>query len=536
MRVRILTFLTVLALLSTPSPAVADDAVSRGPSTTTNPYVLPVADGVRIISILTVNDPGAARNGYEMVGIPDGIGLTIEGGTVVAFMNHELRSERGIVRRHGQTGAFVSRLVIDPTTLAVTHGSDLIDPGVRFWDYVSDGYVTTGARFADGTPQDLRFSRFCSGTLSDPGIFDLGAFGDKGQIYFANEEAGDNGRLFGVLTDGTTQALPRLGLFSWENTVPANNTSRTTLVMGQEDGPGPGPAPTDGSQLWVYVGTKQNSGDPFARAGLTNGLSHVIDAVDPAVTDDPSWRAAYPKGVAAPVTLREVGWDQTGAAQNVEAKSKGLSLNRIEDGHWDPRHRNDFYFLTTEGGDRTTSFPFTRDGGGLWRLSWQDIDRPELGATLTLLLDGSEEIAPGEPKMNKPDNVVIDHHGNLLIQEDPGNNAHLARIIAYRLRDGAMGVVARFDPARFALGGASFMTQDEESSGIVDAEKILGKKGTFLFDAQVHTAAGLPAGTGPNTVQEYVEHGQLLVLRVDKWKSVYSAGDANDDKDDDEDD
>lgn len=138
--------------------------------------------------------------------------------------------------------------------------------------------------------------------------------------------------------------------------------------------------------------------------------------------------------------------------------------------------------------------------------------------------------------MNKPDNVVIDHHGNLLIQEDPGNNAHLARIIAYRLRDGAMAVVARFDPARFALGGASFMTQDEESSGIVDAEKILGKKGTFLFDAQVHTAAGLPAGTGPNTVQEYVEHGQLLVLRVDKWKSVYSAGDANDDKDDDEDD
>ncbi len=88
-----------------------------------------MADGVRIISILTVNDPGAARNGYEMVGIPDGIGLTIEGGTVVAFMNHELRSERGIVRRHGQTGAFVSRLVIDPTTLAGLTGRTSSIPG-----------------------------------------------------------------------------------------------------------------------------------------------------------------------------------------------------------------------------------------------------------------------------------------------------------------------------------------------------------------------------------------------------------------------
>jgi len=43
----------------------------------------------------------------------------------------------------------------------------------------------------------------------------------------------------------------------------------------------------------------------------------------------------------------------------------------------------------------------------------------------------------------------------------------------------------------------------------------------FVFDAQVHTAKGFPAGTGPGTVQEYVEGGQLLTLKVDNCAAVY---------------
>lgn len=537
-RVRLFAALATLALVTTATPALADDEhrfgskfapMMTGPSTATDPYMIPVASGVSIASLLTVNDAGSARNGYEMVGIPDGIGVTSEDGKVVALMTHELRDTQGIARRHGQRGAFVSRLVIDPRTLEVIDGSDLVDPGVRYWDYPSSAYVTAAARFSDGTLQDLTFGRFCSATLSDPGAFFSESLnvGYSGQIFFGNEEDGDSGRAFGILTDGTAQALPRLGLFSWENTVPANNRGRTTLVMGQEDGP------RDGSQLWVYVGNKQSSGNAFDRAGLTNGLDFVLDAENQAVTNDLTWRAAYPKGVAAPVRLSEVPWNQTGAAQNVEGLAEGLSLNRIEDGYWDPRNPNDFYFLTTEGGDRATTFPFPRDGGGLWLLRWADIDQPELGATLTLLLDGSEEIGPGEPKMHNPDNMGMDRHGNILIQEDPGNNAHLARIVAYRIKDGALGVVARFDPSRFSTGGSRFITQDEESSGIVDTEKLFGKR-TFLFDAQIHSTVGLPAGTGPNTVAEYVENGQLLLLKVSSWKQVY--GDKDDDEDSDEED
>jgi hypothetical protein len=505
------------------APASAASSTATGPSSATAPYVLPVADGVHITSLLTVGDAKSASNGYEMVGIPDGLGMIRQGANLVLYMNHELRDAQGIARRHGLTGAFVSRYVIDPATLRVKEGSDFINPGVQYWDYPTGTYVTSGARFADNALQDLTFGRFCSGTLSDPGVFHNESTGTgwSGQIYFGNEEDGDVGRSFGVTKEGDATALPRLGLFSWENTIPAHNVSDTTLVMGQEDGPG------NGSQPWVYVGTKQNSGPPIVKAGLTNGDSHVLDAVNQAVTNDAQWRATYGKGVPGPVRIVDNDWNQSGAAQNADALADGLSLNRIEDGHWDPSHPNDFYFLTTEGGQNNgenPTGPLYRDGGGLWLLRWADIENPDAGATLTLLLDGSEDLGAGEAKMHKPDNMTIDTHGNLLIQEDPGNVNHIARIVAYRISDGALGVVARFDTDLFATGATADpnkLTIDEESSGIIDAKDFLGA-GTFVFDAQVHTAKGLPAGTGPGTVQEFVERGQLLTLKIDSWSAVYA--------------
>jgi len=67
-----------------------------------------------------------------------------------------------------------------------------------------------------------------------------------------------------------------------------------------------------------------------------------------------------------------------------------------------------------------------------------------------------------------------------------------------------LALIAEHDPERFSLGGASFMTQDEESSGIIDASDLLGP-GKFLLDVQAHKSNPNPA---------LVEYGQLLVMTV----------------------
>jgi hypothetical protein len=500
------------AALVLASPAAAKPISDTGPNTVTKPYVIPVAAGVHIKSLLTVEDAGAASDGYELTGTPDGLGAMADGRHgFKLFMNHEFPPAAGAVHRHGQRGAYLSTFRIDSTTFEVEEGLDTVDPGVRFWNYVAQQYGTVASpggvnprNPADTFPkQGEAFARFCSGRLSAPGQLRVqhSSQGFAGQIYFANEENNDEGRVFGVLPEGTAQQLPHLGLFSYENTQPAYNRTATTLVIGNED--------TALGQLHVYEGAKRTDGNAFDRAGLTNGVHSVLDLVDETVSTDAQFRAVYGKGAPARFDLAEVDWDQSGARQNAEAAVEGLSLNRLEDGAWDPRSPDSYYVLSTEGGDRTPApNGFPRDGGGLWKVTFDDIEHPRLGGTVELVLDGSES-----PLLNKPDNMDIDTRGNLLIQEDPGNNRHLARIVAYNTRTGARGVLATFAPDRFGDGSPNLITVDEESSGIIDARDIIGR-GWFVFDAQVHKASVNP---------DNVALGQLLVMKVDRFRDVYKS-------------
>ena len=106
------------------------------------------------------------------------------------------------------------------------------------------------------------------------------------------------------------------------------------------------------------------------------------------------------------------------------------------------------------------------------------------------------------------DNLTIDRCGRILLQEDPGDNPRVARVWLYGVKSGHLIEIARhnaafFDPA--SLTQATFLTQDEESSGIIDAGHLLGR-GWFLLGVQAHLA---------NPDPELVQEGQRLALRVD---------------------
>lgn len=103
------------------------------------------------------------------------------------------------------------------------------------------------------------------------------------------------------------------------------------------------------------------------------------------------------------------------------------------------------------------------------------------------------------------DNIGMDGHGRIIMQEDPGNVAHIAKVWLYGTDTGTLTQIAQFDPDQFTPGLPAFLTQDEESSGVIDAEETLGK-GYFLLNAQVHRTP-----LGP----ELIERAQLLAMYVD---------------------
>ena len=126
-----------------------------------SPYLVPsVANsGVSFVPLMTV---GEHVGDYTMPGITDGLGAFDNGdGTFTVLMNHELTPTDGAVRDHGSTGAFVSALTIDKTTLEVIEGHDLIQT-VHQFDPATDSYFTA----------TTAFNRFCSADLAQATAFD----------------------------------------------------------------------------------------------------------------------------------------------------------------------------------------------------------------------------------------------------------------------------------------------------------------------------------------------------------------------------
>jgi hypothetical protein len=451
--------LVIVLTLTTVGTALANSIT--GPSSSQSPYLL--------------------RKPYRLVGITDGLGAFDNGdGTFTLLVNHEIPNGLGEIRAHGAPGAFVSKWIVSTKDLTVLSGEDLIE-SVLVWN-------TTTHQYELATVAQKTLLRLCSADLPEVSAFydSASGLGYNGRIFMNGEESGSEGRAFAHFLDGTSYEVPWLGKFSWENSIANPATGISTVVAGTDD--------TTGGQVYFYVGKKTFSSNPVDAAGLTNGnlFSIKVDGLD---TEDNSTVLSGP----TPFTAYNFGDVSAWTGAQLEAASKDASgafrvtsFNRPEDGAWDPNNPNDFYFVTTAS--------FT-GMSRLWRVHFNDPANPAAGGTVEILLDGSE----GQKMM---DNLTINHRGQLVIQEDPGNQPYFAKIWLYDIAKDKLTEIAHHDPDRFAPGATNFLTQDEESSGIIDASSILGE-GWYLLDQQAHYA--IPG--------ELVEGGQLLALHISTGKN-----------------
>jgi hypothetical protein len=520
----------IAATLAAASAASAEAAVGppgteTGPSSSQSPYVVRTESGVVTKSILTVGDSVNLKpdgTPYRMVGIPDGLGAFDNGdGTFTVLMNHELANTAGIVRAHGAVGAFVSKWTIRTSDLTVLRGEDLIQT-LNTWNPTLNGGAG-GWQVSNTNAAPTRLNRLCSADLAPVSAFFNPASGNgyDGRIFADGEEGGTAGRPFGhvVATGESFELTPWLGNMSFENVVAHPDTgSDATVTIGLDDGDA-----SVGQQVYLHLGTKTNTGNPVQKAGLANGklFGVKVNGVPQSEFQKTDWSV----GDTFDFQLADVspyaavgGTTANGIVDTLDedSQAKGVTnFQRPEDGAWDPNNPSDFYFVTTSSFGPLPAELRTGQTR-LWRLRFADPTDPSSGGRLTLLVSGpvgtaddpsatgTQSASSAGPQML--DNITVNNRGQVLMQEDVGNQAYLGSVWLYDIASGGLVKLARHDPTRFAPGAAGFLTKDEETSGIIPAP-FLGE-GWYLLDVQAHYAIS----------GELVQGGQLLALHVPAGK------------------
>ncbi len=491
------------------TPAIAGAAApARDPYANAPAYLKPVQSRARIRALVTVGQTlpqtGAPSRTFRFLGVPDGLGLYAAWpDTAILLVNHEWAKDAGHAAGPLPAGARV-------TELRIAIGSGARPRVVSGRWAIESVYVGEPPVRVD--PVTGGIAKLCSAFLADERVgFDRRIFLNGEESAGKNNFDGRGGEAW-ALVDGRAYAVPRMGRGEWENVVVAPFTGAQTVTFGLEDGPSDG----DGlhSQLYMHLGTKQpGDADPLTANGLRGGTLFALASDDAGRASEATFHA---RGNSLPVHWVPVPWDGTDLELDAAAKAAAaFGFVRIEDGACDPVAPGNLYFATTGKLPSANEPPGCNERGRIYRLHFSPTD-PMAGGMLTLLLDGSDGFVA-------PDNVEVNRHGELAIQEDPGHDLRAlglqrdASIWIYDITHRKLRRVAEINrtPAvRHALA-ADPANRDEakdnrpglwESSGIVDAEAILGR-GSWLCDVQAHSLRIAPS-------DETVQGGQILWLRT----------------------
>lgn len=432
-------------------------------------WLKPTANAWQVTPLLNVGD-AVGPNNYRMVGIPDGLGALDNGdGTLSIYMNHEIGKDQGKNRKHLGHGAFVSHWNLDITSLKIIEGEDLIKQ-VKLWLPDEKRYVDSSA---------YSFNRLCSADLPPlSAIYDKASGrGFNGRLFMNGEEDREGGRAFAhVVTGdqkGVSYELPYLGKFAWENAVANPSTGIKTVVMGMDDSPG--------GQVYMYVGEKRAEGNPVEKAGLVGGNIYAVKA---------NGKRFGFVNFADVSSMKGDELDKAGRSAEVS------NFIRPEDGAWDVNNPNVFYFATTDKIDGRSQ---------LFQLTFDDMNHPEKGGEIKVALNARDIGA------QMFDNITVAGDGKVLIEEDPGDNPHMAGIWQFDPKTGKAEKVLSVAPEAFLdKNSPTFLTQDEENSGIIEITHLVRKapwfsanQRYFLGSLQVHAKS---------VDMELVEDGQLYMI------------------------
>jgi hypothetical protein len=248
--------------------------------------------------------------------------------------------------------------------------------------------------------------------------------------------------------------------------------------------------------VYFYVGEKRPSGDPVEKAGLSHGRLYGLKRED--TTVEPTDRTPD----AARFSLVDLGDVSKLSGRELDALSKARGVTdfqRPEDGAWDTFDPNRFFFNTTAAFDLPSR---------LWAVAFDDVAHPERGGMIRPLLDGAGKLVPkgASGPYHMLDNMTVTAGGQIILQEDPGRASYLPHILQFDPRTRELVALAVFDGKLFGKGEGR-LTDDVESSGIIDVTPLLGAPGqrAFLLTAQPHYIF--------EKEREIVQGGQLLLMR-----------------------
>ena len=525
----------------------------------TTPYLVSAHQDIRIVPLLTV--PDAAPNGYRMAGVPDGIGAFVDPNGpdthLTVLVTHELRYNQGGRRAHAASGAFVSRWVFDTSKwndgtgcLALVDGGDLIKK-IEFWDHAS-------GRFRKGA--FVPIERLCSADLP---VVDALYFKDSNgqewgtdeRVFLGGEETHTKykpefGRAFAHVATGGEKGisyeLPRLGKGSWENVLACPTPQRKTIAMLPDD------ATTEignvwqlrspTSELYVYVGEKEQEGNVSELAGLQNGTLYGVQVyleetgkTVRAEHNDLGFGGVHTDNQRvdqARFRLVDLGnrsldncSDLPGIALQKDSLAKEITqFLRLEDGAWDPRvddYPGHFWVVTT--GDVDGQWEPIKNSR-LFHLVFDDISNPEAGGEIRIVATAFEN---GEWRFRLLDSVGIDRLGRVFVQEDPDKSNALSRTLV-RDSEGEFRIVATANPNLFdahfqGTPNLGLMTTNEEIAGIVPVDDLLGE-GWFLTAVQcndtdeawnqIQKPEGMPDHEWAALKTDLVTPGQLLAIHI----------------------